>query len=111
LWLDRIKQQLMMQSKQLPDYCRDYDSLLRSRSAGQPARVLSYQSRQRAARALKGWLISTGCLCAGAARSHEQAGGGSPRPLGKPSVSAAADDRFAQLDVVRLTIPLATTQS
>ena len=28
-----------------------------------------------------GWLISTVCLCAGAARSHEQAGGGSPRLL------------------------------
>jgi hypothetical protein len=28
--------------------------------------------------------------------------------LGKPSVSAAADDRFAQFDIVGLTIALAT---
>jgi hypothetical protein len=27
---------------------------------------------------LNGWLISTACLCGGAARSHEQAGGGCP---------------------------------
>ena len=30
---------------------------------------------------LYGWLISSGCLCAGAGRSHEQAGRGSPRLL------------------------------
>jgi hypothetical protein len=38
--------------------------------------------------------------------------GGSPRPaLGKRSVRAAAHDRFAQLDVVGLTIALATKRS
>jgi hypothetical protein len=57
-------------------------------------------------------VISTLCLCADAGRSHEQAGDGraSIAPA-KPSVSAAADDRFAQFDVVGLTIALATNRS
>jgi hypothetical protein len=52
------------------------------------------------------------CLCVGAVPIHEQAGGPEPSTApSKPSVNAAADDRFGQFDVVRLTIPRATEGS
>ncbi|MGO9899069.1 MAG: hypothetical protein ACLP0J_05135 [Solirubrobacteraceae bacterium] len=49
------------------------------------------------------------CVCTGAAGGTiTPAAGGSRLPIGKPPVSVAADDRFAQFDVVGLTIELAT---
>ncbi len=59
---------------------RDGEVIPRCSSAPQDRRALTL-AVGRAASAPDGWLISTVCLCAGAGRSHEQAGGGSPRLL------------------------------
>jgi hypothetical protein len=64
---------------------------------------------RRGARARNDRLISTVCLCA--RRWLRPRASQRRDALGEPSVSAGADDRFAQFDVVGLTIALATKRS
>ncbi len=63
------------------------------------------------ASAWNGWLISTVCLCLRRTQPRASQRREPSTALGKPSVSAAADDRFAQFDVFGLTTALATKQS
>jgi hypothetical protein len=81
---------------------------LKSRAA---AGSLPEDRIRRAPRALNCWLIST-VRHVPAPHSARRSPAAEPSTcLGKRSASAAADDRFAQLDVVGLTIALATKRS